>query len=123
MGLLDKVKKAAIPDAVTEPVVEQTTETEDLWVNLTDKMLRVELEDDDAYVRYAEVKEAGDKIRITSGRIIIAEVGKRGKAYKELEPYLGQTAESAVIRAKTGEYGDYYSVRLRFEKNIATVTF
>ena len=124
MGIFDKVKKGA-PTPEAEPVIEYSEVVDEVTANLTDKMIRVELEDgeDDGYIRYAEVKQKGERIQIVSGRIVIAEVSKRGKAYKELEPYVGKTAESMTIRRKTGDYGEYYRVRLRFKTNTATITY
>lgn len=120
MGLFDK-KKAVQPEPVKQQI-ETFTEEEYLRVNLTDKMLRVELEADDGFIRTVEIKEAGDRIRLVSGRIIIAEVTKRSKAYKELAPRLGEIADSMTIKTKTGDYGDYFQIKLKFKKNVAVVT-
>ena len=103
-----------------EPVVSQEYKTFNF--NLTDKMLRVEIEGDDAFIRFGDITSDGDHIKIvSSGRVLIAEVGKRGKAYKELEPLVGKQFESVVIKPKTGEYGDYYRVTIKF-KGAVTVT-
>lgn len=123
MGLFDKAKKVAAPEPVTEPEIKYETEEETVWVNLTENMVSVELDGDDAYLKYAEVKENGDKIRIVSGGIILAEIGKRGKAHKELEPYIGKRADFVSLKPRTGEYGDYYSMKLVFKTNTATITF
>lgn len=120
MGLFSKRQTEPTPKA--EPVIEQGVKQEIVETNLTDKMLRVELEGDEAYVRYPEVKENGDNIRIVADGIVIAEVGKRGKARAELEPYVSRRAKAASIRVKTGDYGEYYRLRLTFETNTATIT-
>lgn len=106
--------------AKAEPKISQ--EYERFEFNLTDKMLRVEIEGDDAFIRFGDITSDGDHIKIvSSGRVLIAEVGKRGKAYKELEPLVGKQFESVVIKPKTGEYGDYYRVTIKF-KGAVTVT-
>ena len=117
MGIFNK-KQATEPSpapeisAKAEPAVSQEYKT--FSFNLTDKMIRVEIDGDDAFVGFGEVKSDGDRIKIvSSGRILIAEVGKRGKAYKELEPLVGKRFESVVIKPKTGEYGDYYRVTVK----------
>lgn len=125
MGIFSK-KQAAEPSpapeigAKAEPKISQ--EYERFEFNLTDKMLRVEIEGDDAFIRFGDITSDGDHIKIvSSGRVLIAEVGKRGKAYKELEPLVGKQFESVVIKPKTGEYGDYYRVTIKF-KGAVTVT-
>ena len=125
MGLFDKAKKAMQPEPAStqEPGIENSTEEDVVWINLTENMTRVELDGDKAYVDYAEIKENGDKIRIASRGIVIAEIGKRGKAYKEIEPYVGRTAEAMSMTLKTGDYGDYYRARLKFVTNVAKITF
>lgn len=97
------------------------TEWNSVWVNLTDKMLRVELEGDKGTAGYTYVKAKDDRIQLVSRGIIFAEIGKRGKAYKELEPYIGTGAEEMEIEAKTGDYGDYYRVRLKFKSTVIEV--
>lgn len=117
MGIFSK-KQATEPipapeiGAKAESAVSQEYKT--FSFNLTDKMIRVEIDGDDAFVGFGEVKSDGDRFKIvSSGRILIAEVGKRGKAYKELEPLAGKQFESVVIKPKTGEYGDYYRVTVK----------
>ena len=123
MGLFGKGSKTQPQQPIAEPVIEHQEEVKEVTANITDKMLRVELEDGEGYAKYPELKMDGERIRIVSHGIIIAEVGKRGKAYKELEPYVGKSAESVRIRLKNGDYGDYYNIRLRFVTNTATITF
>ena len=78
-------------------------------------MLRVELDTDSGYVKYGAIELKDDRIRILSnGKILIAEVTQRSKTFKELEPYVGRSAESIQIEAKTGDYGLYYQVRMKF---------
>lgn len=108
MGLFGKKKEEEKPQ---EPTIREVYKN--VYVNITEKMLRVELEEDRGFARYINIKEKDDRIRIVSDGIIIAEIGKRGKAYKEIEPYVGYGAENVVIEAKTGEYGDYYTLRLK----------
>ena len=58
---------------------------------------------------------------VSSGGIIIAEIGKRGKAFKELDPYAGRRAEAITITAKTGDYGDYFRISMKFKSMVVTV--
>lgn len=117
MGLFGK--KAAEPAPAPEPapakvpVIKQRYES--LKVNLTDKALRVELDTDDAYVQYGELvkKESGYIFLVSGGRIVIAEVTPKSKAYKELEPHVGCRVEGITIKTKTGDYGDYYQVSMK----------
>ena len=88
--------------------------SEDVEFNLTDKMVRVEVVEDSACLKQVEISESDDMIRLTSGGILVALVGKRGKAYGELKPYVGKNAAYIVLRPKTGDYGAYYSAKLRF---------
>lgn len=119
MGLFGK-KKEPEPQKPQEEL-NFHTEWEKVTVNLTDKMLRVELEGDTASAGHTSITESNDRIRIVSDGIIIAEVGKRGKAYKELEPYIGKGAERIEIEARTGEYGEYYRLKLLFKSTIVTI--
>lgn len=119
MGIFDKIKAPAPKE---EPIIEQCAKQEFIETSLTDKMLRVDLDGDKAYIRHPEIKENGDNIRIVSDGIIIAEIGRRGKARKELEPHIGRRAESATVRAKSGDYGDYYRLQLKFITNTAKIT-
>ena len=116
MGLF---KKTPTPEPQKEEPKIQT-EVTTVSVNLTDKMIRVEIEDENVYLDRAYVKSVDDRIRITSRGIIVAEVTKRSKAYKELEPYLGRCATSMAIDVKTGDYGDYFRVKLKFESTRLT---
>lgn len=109
MGLFGKKKEQQKPQE--EPSIREVYEN--VYVNITEKMLRVELEKDRGFARYINIKEKEDRIQIISDGIIIAEIGKRGKAYKEIEPYVGKGAENVAIEAKTGEYGDYFRLRLK----------
>ena len=117
MGIFNKKQATELSPAPeigakTEPAVSQEYKTFNF--NLTDKMIRVEIDGDDAFIRYGDITSDGDHIKIvSSGRVLIAEVGKRGKAYKELEPLVGKQFESVVIKPKTGEYGDYYRVTVK----------
>lgn len=99
-----------------EPVQQKPVsriEYEMVYANLTDKMMRVELEGDEAYIRYVNIKQSDNLIRLVSDGIIIADIGKRGKAYKELEPHIGRQAERMTIRVKENEYGFYYNIGLK----------
>lgn len=125
MGLFGKkeakkeVKKDTNKKTVEETKKKVYTQWDSVWINLTEKMIRVELEGDKAFAGYTYIKENGDRIRLVgNGGIIYAEIGKRGKAYKELEPHIGLGADEIEIESKTGEYGDYYRVRLKFKSTV-----
>lgn len=112
MALFGK-KKEAEPD--TREVFE------DVEVNLTDKMVMVELVEDSACLKPVEIREVDGMIRLTSCGILVAMIGKRGKAYEELKPYVGKNAEFIAIRAKAGDYGPYFSAKLRIHtKTVVT---
>ena len=112
MGLFGKKEKPEQPQQKTY------TKWDSVWVNLTDKMLRVELEGDTASAGYTYIRGKEDRIQLVSRGVIFADVGKRGKAYKELEPYIGTAADEVEIEAKTGEYGDYYRLHLKFKSTV-----
>ena len=61
-----------------------------------------------AYLKFCDIKRNGDLIQLVHGGILIATIGKRGKAYAELEPYIDQNAEYISISVKEGDYGTYY---------------
>lgn len=106
MGLFKK-KAAAEP---REPEIREVYK--DIYVNLTDKMMRVELVGDHAYMNYGEISQEGNMIQISSRGILIAMVSKKGKAYADLEPHIGDKVEHVAIDEKTGDYGVYYRVKL-----------
>lgn len=111
MGLFGK--KAAEPAPAPTPIVKEKFEK--VRVNLSDKMLRVELSGDSGYVKHGSIQREDDRLRVlSSGGIIIAEVTPKSKVFGELEPYVGRTAEAIEIKAKTGDYGPYYQVSLKF---------
>lgn len=120
MGIFNK-KKGDEPkiEAVQEPKVE--TEEKIVFVNLSDKMVKVELDGDHAYLKWCDIKEEDGRLRIVSNGIVIAEVTTRSKAFKELEPYKGKSMDSIAIDAKQGDYGVYYRVRLKYETTLVTI--
>lgn len=119
MGLF---KKTPQPEPQREqPKPEIHTEVTSVAVNLTDKMMKVELEDGKAFLDRAEVKGMDDRIRITSRGIVVAEITKRSKAYAELEPRVGQSSKDMAIEAKEGDYGAYFRVKLKFESTKITI--
>lgn len=118
MGLFKK-KETPAPAAPVQQKPKVHDEYDVVVVNLSEKMLRVELEEGNGYALYGEIKHDGeDRIRIVSRGIIIAEVTKRSKAFGELEPLIGRTLNDVSLEAKTGEYGVYYRTRLRFRYTV-----
>ena len=96
--------------------VERVAET--VMLNLTDKMLRVELVEDEACIKFGRVEQNGDNIRLISGSgVLVAEIGKRSKAYAELERKIGKGMQWLVIKPKQGDYGVYYQVKIKFENS------
>ena len=110
-------KKKDEPSKVESTI---SKEYETVCVNVTDKMLRVELVEDHAFVSFADISEDGGRIRITSRGILVAEITKRSKAYSELESRIGDSAESVEIVAKDGDYGTYYRIRMKFPFTVVT---
>lgn len=118
MGLFKK-KETPAPEPAAPATPKIHDEFDKVRVNLSDKMLRVELTGDDGFVKYGSVDLKDDRILIvSSGRILIAEVTKRSKAFAELEPFAGRGAEDISIEAKTGDYGPYYLVRMKFRHTV-----
>lgn len=115
MGLFNKKE-----EPVKEPEKTVSEEFETVKVNLTDKMLRVELIDESAYLHHGEIGSDENHIIIKHGGILVAEIGARSKAYKELEPYIGRSVDSIAIKVKTGDYGDYYQVQMKFKYMVVT---
>lgn len=124
MSLFKKGKEtpATVPAAApaTNPRIIQTPVTAS--VNLTDKMLRVEMLEDEATIKYGTIDQNGDNIRIISGEhILVAEIGKRSKAYTELEGKIGKRFHYVVIKAKQGDYGIYYQAKFKFEDSVEII--
>ena len=118
MGLFGKKKEQAELVETKKTVKEEWKST---WVNLTDKMLRVDLAEDHASAGYTIITAKDDRILLISRGVIFVEVGKRSKAYKELEPLIDSAAEEMSIETKTGDYGIYYRVRLKFKSIVITI--
>ena len=118
MGLFKKKEVHEPPEPKKNPEAKIGTKWESVWTNLTDKMLRVKLEGDKATAGYTYVKAKDDRIQLVSRGVIFAEVEKRGKAYKELEPHIGSGAEEMEIEAREGDYGVYYRVGLKFKSTV-----
>lgn len=98
----------------TAPTINKIPDS--IIINLTDKMLRVEMVDEESNIKYGRVEQNGDNIRLISGsRILVAEIGKRSKAYTELESRIGKSMQWIVLKAKQGDYGPYYQAKIRFE--------
>ena len=114
MGLFSK--KQPQEQQKADPVVKNKWER--ISVNLTDKMLRVELDGDTARTGHTSIKQRDNFILLVADGIIIAEISKRGGAYKELEPYIGNEADHMEIEAKEGDYGYYYRTSLLFKYTI-----
>ena len=133
MGLFGKKKDGELIQETTNTAdaiertpqydINEKEEEEKVWFNLTGNMVRVELIKDEAKLQYVDVEEADDRIRIVCKGILIAEITKRGKAFKELEPYTGKMADSLWICAKEGDYGLYYRTLLVFKHRTTTITF
>lgn len=107
MGLFRKKE----PEKPVEPKYQEIFNT--FGVNITDKMLQVELVDTSASLERCELKQNGDMIQLIHCGIILATIGKKGKAYADLQPYIGKRIDSVKIRLKKGDYGDYYALILK----------
>lgn len=97
-------------------------QVETITLNIPEKGVRVELVEDTAHIGYCEIRQVEDKIQIiTQGKILIAEISKKTKAYSEIEPKVGLSCDSVQIDAKTGDYGPYYHVKVRFATSVAYI--
>ena len=120
MSLFKKEKET--PAAVPEPKATVIKTPETATINLTDKMLRVEMLTDETTIKYGYLDQNGENIRIISGSdILIAEVSKRSKAYAELESKLNKRMQYIVIKAKQGDYGVYYQAKIKFEDTTTVI--
>lgn len=88
-------------------------------VNITDKMIRCQIDGDEACVKYGKAYQDGDIMRLTASGIVIAEVGKRSKAYTALKNKEGRQSEYVIIKKMDGDYGPYYQIKMKF--NAGTV--
>lgn len=123
MGLFSKKQEPQpqAPAPATAPVVERPVET--IYLNIPEKGVRVELVEETAHVKYANIELKDDKIQIiSSGRILLAEISKKTKAYAEIEPKIGHRCYDVAIEAKTGDYGLYYRLKLRFSDTVIVTT-
>jgi len=114
MGLFRKKE----PEKPAEPKKPATRDVyESVYVNLTDKMLQVQLVDTtNTYLEGCQLRMNGDMIQIVHRGILIATVGKKGKAHAELLPYIGERIDQISITLKNGDYGEYYLIRLKVYK-------
>ena len=110
MGLFDGLKKKAVP----EPEVEATPK-EIVWVNISKSAIRTDITDDEegSYFKGCHLWQEGNKIRAFQEGTLLFEVTDKSKAYKELEPLVGEQLERITIRKKDGDYGVYYFVSLK----------
>lgn len=116
MSLFKKTPESsnAAQTPATAPIINKIPDS--ITVNLTDKMIHVEMVGEESYIKYGRVEKNGDNIRLISGsEILIAEIGKRSKAYTELEEKVGKRMQWIVLKAKQGDYGLYYQAKIRFE--------
>ncbi len=121
MALFGKKKNANVPQQPATPEAPKVIMNEvfdHYTLNLTDKMIRVELTEESAFLGDCIITNDGNHINIEKGGILIAAIGKRSKAYKELEPNIGRGGKSLSIIPKEGEYGIYYQVKMKFPKTV-----
>lgn len=104
-----------------EPIATRVYEYIDL--NISDKMMKCQIDEDEeeACIRYGKAKQVGDIMRLTASGIVIADVGKRSKAYTALKSKEGQTSTYVVIRKEEGDYGTYYRVKMKFDTNTVII--
>ena len=125
MGLFSKKPEPQPQPQPQEPVKSEpkfVRKIETVTLNITEKGMRVELVEDKAWVRYPEIRLADDRIQIISqGKILIAEISKKSKAYSEIEPRVGQSCDEVLIELKNGDYGPYYRVIAKFGTSIAYI--
>ena len=91
-------------------------EFDNIWLNISDKMLRVTFTTDEPYLKDVDIVIDGDAIRLIHSGILIAEFGKRSKAFSEIKDKAGIRAIAMSFKKETGDYGDYYHCRMKFAK-------
>lgn len=109
MGLFKSKKATQVNEQITH-----IEEFENVWLNISEKMLKVTLLEDDLYLKDVDVVADGDVIRLAHCGILIAEIGKRSKAFEQIKGKAGIRALGMSFKKETGDYGDYYHCRLKF---------
>ena len=94
--------------------IDHVQEFENIWLNLSEKMMRVTFTTEEPYLKDVDVVAEDDIIRLTHSGILIAEIGKRSKAFEELKSKAGIRALSMTFQKETGDYGEYYHCRMKF---------
>lgn len=127
MGLFDFRKKPK-PDTQAESATIETLQVDNMkfhfpasddepalqwsmFVNMSEKQLNA---DDGELIKNVRLKADGNRITGTKGNRTVFDIDKRSKAFKELEPFAGNTAEAVSIKKKDGQYGTFYKVRITF---------
>ena len=83
-------------------------------VNLTEKNVKIAVEGDKEVVKgTCYLQSANGNIQMYETDRLIFEVGKRSKAYKELEPFVGQNVWYVVLEKRDGDYGVYYRATIK----------
>lgn len=120
MGLFDVFRRKETPPAVTAenitPVVEDERFKNRFYqdVNLTEKNVKVEFDEDEKLIKgTCYLQAAHNNIQMYQEGNLIFEVSKRSKAYKELEPFVGQNVWYVVLKKRKGDYGLYYQAMIK----------
>lgn len=95
---------------------DKTTQGYSINVNMTEKMVKVDVPEGEEglYISGVYLWEDEGKILGKQGENIVFEVSKRSKAYEEILPFARQKG-AITIYNRTGDYGRYYRVHLRFK--------
>lgn len=110
MGLLELFKKKEEKPLREEPnLVNMSTK-----VNLTEKSVKVKVPDDEEgeMIRGVYLWQDEGVIRGLLGEKVIFEIGKRSKAYDELQPFVRKKSNYVLLKKCHGDYGVYYQLKV-----------
>lgn len=83
-------------------------------VNLSKNNVKVKVDDSEVIGNVYLWHEEGI-VRGLRGDETIFEITNRSKAYEEIIPYIKRKAKNVTITKRTGDYGEYYRVSIKFE--------
>ena len=120
MGLFDIFKKKealAEVTAVNITPVAEDKRFENCYfqeINLTEKNVKIDFDEEEKLVKgTCYLQTAHGNIQLYEEDNLIFEVGKRGKAYKELEPFIGRNVWYVVLKKRHGDFGMYYRATIK----------
>lgn len=135
MGILNKLKDALEPHSIARPEPEKLSDklskpdvtfhfleeghdeehlTHIIKANIPQKACKIPFEGEELKLKDARLELDGDKMRCTSGNMIVFEIYAKTKAYNRLLEYVGHNARSVTLELMSGDYGPYYRVALKY---------